>query len=60
MSRYAFYFDSSGCSGCKACQVACKDRNGLEVGLLWRRVYEVSGGSWERQGEGLAAAGDRL
>jgi anaerobic dimethyl sulfoxide reductase subunit B (iron-sulfur subunit) len=51
MSRYAFYFDSSGCSGCKACQVACKDRNGLEVGLLWRRVYEVSGGSWERQGE---------
>jgi len=51
MSRYAFYFDSSGCSGCKACQVACKDRNGLEVGLLWRRVYEVSGGSWEKQGE---------
>ncbi len=51
MIRYAFYFDSSGCSGCKACQVACKDRNGLEVGLLWRRVYEVSGGSWERQGE---------
>ena len=49
MSRYAFYFDASGCSGCKACQVACKDRNGLEVGLLWRRVYEVSGGSWERQ-----------
>lgn len=51
MERYAFYFDSSGCSGCKACQVACKDRNGLEVGLLWRRVYEVSGGSWEKQGE---------
>jgi anaerobic dimethyl sulfoxide reductase subunit B (iron-sulfur subunit) len=51
MGRYAFYFDSSGCSGCKACQVACKDRNGLEVGLLWRRVYEVSGGSWEKRGE---------
>jgi len=51
VSRYAFYFDSSGCSGCKACQVACKDRNGLEVGLLWRRVYEVSGGSWEKVGE---------
>jgi DMSO reductase iron-sulfur subunit len=31
--------------------VACKDRNGLEVGLLWRRVYEVSGGSWEKVGE---------
>ena len=51
MGRYAFYFDPRHCSGCKACQVACKDRNGLEVGRLWRRVYEISGGSWEKQGE---------
>jgi DMSO reductase iron-sulfur subunit len=51
MGRYAFHFDSRSCSGCKACQVACKDRHGLEVGILWRRVYEVSGGSWEKQGE---------
>jgi anaerobic dimethyl sulfoxide reductase subunit B len=49
--RYAFSFDSSACSGCKACQAACKDRNGLEVGLLWRRVYEVTGGGWVRRGE---------
>ena len=47
---YAFYFDSSACSGCKACQVACKDHNGLEVGRLWRRVYEISGGGWEPRG----------
>ena len=51
MKQYAFYFDSSACSGCKACQVACKDRHGLEVGLLWRRVYEVTGGEWTRNGE---------
>jgi anaerobic dimethyl sulfoxide reductase subunit B (iron-sulfur subunit) len=42
----AFYFDSSACTGCKACQVACKDKHNLEVGRLWRRVYEVSGGDW--------------
>ena len=50
MSRLAFFFDSSACSGCKACQVACKDKNDLPVGQLWRRVYEVSGGGWKKQG----------
>ena len=48
---YAFYFDSTYCTGCKACQVACKDKNHLPLGVLWRRVYEISGGEWERQGE---------
>lgn len=49
MTRYAFYFDSSVCAGCKACQVACKDKNHLPLGVLWRRVYEVAGGGWVRQ-----------
>lgn len=44
--QYAFFFDSESCAGCKACQVACKDKNDLETGILWRRVYEVSGGGW--------------
>lgn len=48
--QYAFYFDSSSCSGCKACQMACKDKHNLRVGLLWRRVYEVTGGNWTRRG----------
>lgn len=48
---YAFTFDASACSGCKACQIACKDKNNLPTGVLWRRVYEISGGSWQRQGE---------
>ena len=43
---YSFSFDASSCSGCKACQEACKDKNGLPVGVLWRRVIEVTGGSW--------------
>lgn len=49
--RPAFYFDSSACSGCKACQMACKDKNDLPVGLLWRRVYEIVGGGWRREGD---------
>ena len=50
MTQLAFYFDASACSGCKACQAACKDKNALPVGLLWRRVYEVTGGGWTRAG----------
>ena len=30
--------------------MACKDKNNLAVGQLWRRVYEVSGGGWKKQG----------
>ena len=48
--RHAFFFDAASCSGCKACQAACKDKHGLAVGVLWRRVYEVSGGGWNREG----------
>lgn len=54
IQQYAFFFDASACTGCKACQVACKDKNDLKRGVLWRRVYEVSGGSWRREGEAWA------
>jgi anaerobic dimethyl sulfoxide reductase subunit B len=47
---YAFLFDSRYCSGCKACQAACKDKNKLPPGVLWRRVMEVSGGTWQQEG----------
>ncbi len=50
MKRLAFYFDASACSGCKTCQMACKDKHDLGPGQLWRRVYEVTGGGWEKQG----------
>ena len=50
MSRLAFFFDSSTCSGCKTCQMACKDKNDLPVGQVWRRVYEVTGGGWKKNG----------
>lgn len=46
MSQKAFYFDASGCTGCKACMAACKDKNDLPVGVNWRRVVEYGGGTW--------------
>ena len=48
---YAFTFDAKFCSGCKACQAACKDKNNLPAGVLWRHVYEVSGGAWQSVGD---------
>ncbi len=48
--QLAFYVDTTACSGCKACQVACKDKHDLEVGRLWRRVATIEGGDWVRNG----------
>jgi anaerobic dimethyl sulfoxide reductase subunit B (iron-sulfur subunit) len=48
--QLAFYYDQSACTGCKACQIACKDDNDLEANVLWRRVVEVTGGDWIQQG----------
>ncbi len=47
--QLAFYIDQTICTGCKGCQIACKDKNGLEVGRLFRRVYDVSGGGWTQR-----------
>jgi anaerobic dimethyl sulfoxide reductase subunit B (iron-sulfur subunit) len=44
--QLAFYFDASACADCKACQIACKEKNDLPIGVLWRRVYQYEGGSW--------------
>lgn len=44
--QFAFHFDASTCSSCKACSIACKSKNNLPVGITWRRVYEYGGGGW--------------
>ncbi|MDR1013410.1 MAG: 4Fe-4S dicluster domain-containing protein [Coriobacteriales bacterium] len=38
MAKQGFYYDQTSCIGCKTCQIACKDRNHLDVGTLFRRV----------------------
>lgn len=48
---YGFYFDQSACNGCKACQISCKDKHDLPVGVNWRRVVEYAGGTWQLDGD---------
>jgi len=56
MSQLAFFVNSDACSGCKTCQVACKDKNNLPAGVHWRRVYEVTAGTWQKKGEAWTAS----
>jgi len=44
--QLGFYVNIAACSGCKACQIACKDKNDLPEGISWRHVYEYEGGEW--------------
>ncbi len=44
--QLAFYVNIEDCTGCKACQVACKDKNNLPTGIRWRRVFQYEGGDW--------------
>lgn len=39
-----FYFDQTRCTGCRACQVACKDKNRLEIGVNYRKAATFSVG----------------
>ena len=44
MSKMGFYFNQKKCVGCRTCQVACKDKNDLEVGELFRHVTSYQAG----------------
>ncbi len=46
MGKLGFYFDSAACSGCHTCQVACKDKNRLDVGTIFREVHSYESGSY--------------
>ncbi len=39
MEQLGFYFDMTRCVGCKTCQVACKQRNNLPMGITYREVH---------------------
>lgn len=50
MEKKAFYFDMNACIGCHTCQIACKDRNDLEVGILFRRLDSFESGEFPAPG----------
>lgn len=46
MGTVGFYFDQRYCSGCRTCQIACKDVNDLDVGVLFREVSTYECGTY--------------
>ena len=54
----AFFFDSSTCTGCKTCELACKDYHDLGPGITFRRVFDVEGGSWRQASSDGPAVSD--
>jgi anaerobic dimethyl sulfoxide reductase subunit B (iron-sulfur subunit) len=50
MGKLGFYYDNTLCAGCRACQVACKDRNDLKVGILYRAVRDFETGKFPNPG----------
>ena len=51
MTQYGFYFDSTRCTGCRTCEMACKDYNDLPANYAFRRVFDYEGGDWKDNGD---------
>ncbi|HEC8323375.1 TPA: dimethylsulfoxide reductase subunit B [Providencia rettgeri] len=47
--QYGFYIDTQRCTGCKTCELACKDFKNLSSDVHFRRIYEYAGGDWTEQ-----------
>lgn len=47
--QYGFYIDTQRCTGCKTCELACKDFKNLSADVHFRRIYEYAGGDWTEQ-----------
>jgi len=44
--QMGFVHNNVDCIGCRACEIACKDKNGLDAGPRFRRVQYVEGGTY--------------
>lgn len=44
--QFGFIHNNVDCIGCRACEIACKDKNGLAPGPRFRRVMYVEGGTY--------------
>ncbi|HHB80225.1 MAG TPA: 4Fe-4S dicluster domain-containing protein [Aliiroseovarius sp.] len=44
--QMGFIHNNVDCIGCRACEMACKDKNGLDAGPRFRRVQYIEGGTY--------------
>ena len=44
--QLGFIHNNVDCIGCRACEIACKDKNGLAPGPRFRRVQYIEGGKY--------------
>lgn len=44
--QLGFVHNNVDCIGCRACEIACKDKNGLPAGPRFRRVMYIEGGTY--------------
>jgi anaerobic dimethyl sulfoxide reductase subunit B len=44
--QLGFWFEADKCVECYACQVACKAKSNVDLGVAWRRVVNIWGGSF--------------
>lgn len=50
MKKIGFYIDATSCVGCRTCQIACKDKNNLDVGVFYRKVETYETGDYPNPG----------
>lgn len=50
-NQLGFCIEQDQCIGCFTCQIACKDKNNLDLGQNFRRVREFAGGGYTKTGE---------
>ena len=56
MAQYGFYFDSSRCTGCHTCELACKDYHDLSQTETFRKVYDYEGGETVAGEDGIVTS----
>lgn len=55
MTQYAFYFNAKRCTGCKTCELACKDYKDLSDTIAFRKIYEYAGGKTTTNSDGTVS-----
>ena len=55
MTQYGFHFNAKRCTGCKTCQLACKDYKNLADDVSFRKVYEYGGGACTTNADGTVS-----